>query len=219
MGTGAWALRVLRRPGCVPRALRTPCAARVATTRCGGKRTRVLPGARGGTATAEAGKAGCPAWAVAAAGERPGRAPLRPQPPDSGGAGGDGPLTGSGGATPPPPRARGSPHARPWGQRARMRGGQRGPAEPRRPENVGRAGQWARGPSPRRARGSRNGGGGRRRGGGACVGAGGCVLPGEAAVRSRGAEGGSVPAPQTVFGNGLEVGRQQPLRAHPQPPQ
>lgn len=102
MGTGAWALRVRRQPGCVPRALRTPSAARVATTRCGGKRTRVLPGARGGTATAEAGKAGCPAWAVAAAGERPGRAPLRPQPPDSGGAGGDGPLTGGGGATPPP---------------------------------------------------------------------------------------------------------------------
>lgn len=123
-------------------------------------------------------------------------------------------------AAAPPPRSPRAPRRR---RRARMRGPRRGAAERwHRPEHVGRAGRWARGPSPRRSRGSRSGGGGgrrRRRGGGACVGAGGCVLPGEAAVRSRGAEGGSLPAPQSVPRHGLEVGRRQPLRAHPQPPQ
>ncbi|XP_077206252.1 katanin p60 ATPase-containing subunit A1 isoform X1 [Paroedura picta] len=87
-------------------------------------------------------------------------------------------------------------------------------------ENVEGAGGWPSSPSLRRTRvgsGSCCGRGGG--GGGACVGAGGCVLPGEAPVRSRGAEGGSLPAPQSLSSDGLEVRRRQPLRAHPQPPQ
>lgn len=84
-------------------------------------------------------------------------------------------------------------------------------------QNVEGAGRRGSSPSLRRTRsGSRCCG---RRGGGACVGARGCVLPGETPVRSRGTEGGSLPDPQSLSNDGLEVWRHEPLGAHPQPPQ